>query len=91
MSTLKEKEDIVDCSWCSFVFCNLFLYCVLLLATVSCVVLLILLLLFCAVFLRIDKTHERPGFGVSQQQPQILTIDPRPSKNLESTRRPHLL
>jgi hypothetical protein len=48
------------------------------------VVLLLLLLLFCAVFLLIDTTHERPGFGVSrkQQQPQILTIDHRPSRKI---------
>jgi hypothetical protein len=46
--------------------------------------LLLLLLLFCAVFLLIDTTHEMPGFGVSQkqQQPQILTIDPGPSKKI---------
>jgi hypothetical protein len=47
-------------------------------------VLLLLLLLFCAVILLIDTTHERPGCGVSQkhQQPQILTIDPRSSKQI---------
>jgi hypothetical protein len=48
------------------------------------VVLLLLLLLFCAVFLLIETMHEMPGFGVSQkqQQPQILTIDHRPSKKI---------
>jgi hypothetical protein len=46
--------------------------------------LLLLLLLFCALFLLIDMTHERPGFGVSQKQqhPQILTIDTRPSRKI---------
>jgi hypothetical protein len=82
MSSSKEKEDIVDCHWCYFVFCFFIVCCY-----YSCVVLLILLLLFYAVFLLIDMTHERPGFGVSQkqQQPQIPTIDPRPSKNLEGS------
>jgi hypothetical protein len=33
MSSSTEKEDIVDCRWCCFIFCHLCLCCVLLLAT----------------------------------------------------------
>jgi hypothetical protein len=46
--------------------------------------LILLLLLLCAVFLLIDTTHERLGSGVlqKQQHPQILTIDPRPSRKI---------